>query len=300
MTSSTAPKLESADAPAPAPTQTGANGHRPAVAAFHALSVGYDRGPVLRDLQLKIHKGDFIAVVGPSGTGKTTLLRTLTGQARVYGGSLQLTAPEGQRKLRFGYVPQVEAVDWDFPITVQQVVMLGAWRDRPWMPWNKKATHERAQATLERLGIADLWGRQIRALSGGQQQRVFLARALVGEPDVLLLDEPTSGVDIRTRHEIIHLLVELNRGGSTIMLTTHDLNAVASHVDRLICISEGTIVGDGPPVEVLNPDILRRTFGAEMLVMQHEGSLYVVEANDAPFAFANGATAPAETPKLQP
>lgn len=293
MTSSTAPNAPVAAMPGLVP---GIAGERPLVAAFQSVDVGYDRGPVLRGLELEIHKGEFIAVVGPSGTGKTTLLRTLTGQARVYGGSMSLHPREGQRRLRFGYVPQVEAVDWNFPITVEQVVLLGAWRDRPWLPWNKKATHARAHATLDRLGIADLWGRQIRALSGGQQQRVFLARALVGEPDVLLLDEPTSGVDIRTRHEIIHLLVELNRSGSTIMLTTHDLNAVISHVDRLLCISEGTVVGDGPPVEVLNPDILRRTFGAEMLVMQHEGSLYVVEANDAPFAFANGINSPAATP----
>jgi zinc/manganese transport system ATP-binding protein len=160
-------------------------------------------------------------------------------------------------------------------------VMLGSWRESPWTPWSSKPSREMARATLDRLGIGELRGRHIRALSGGQQQRVFLARALVGKPDVLLLDEPTSGVDIRTRHEVMHLLLELNRAGTTIVLTTHDLNAVSSHATRLLCIADGSIVGDGTPEEVLTPDVLRRTYGAEMLVMRHNGTLYVVEANDS-------------------
>jgi zinc/manganese transport system ATP-binding protein len=269
---------EIAERAAPVPLQ--ANG-RDALATFQDLSVGYDRGPVLRSLSFNVHPGEFIAVVGPSGCGKTTLLRALTGQVKRFGGRLALSGVDSSRRVRFGYVPQVETVDWNFPITVEQVVMLGSWRESPWTPWSSKPSREMARATLDRLGIGELRGRHIRALSGGQQQRVFLARALVGKPDVLLLDEPTSGVDIRTRHEVMHLLLELNRAGTTIVLTTHDLNAVSSHATRLLCIADGSIVGDGTPEEVLTPDVLRRTYGAEMLVMRHNGNLYVVEANDS-------------------
>ena len=179
--------------------------------------------------------------------------------------------------LRLGYVPQVDTVDWNFPITVEQAVLLGRWREMGWRPWPRRRDRELVAHLLERLGIGKLAKRQIRALSGGQQQRTFLARALIGDPDLLLLDEPTSGVDIKTRHEIMHLLGELNRAGTTILLTTHDLNAVATHLPRLVCMGMGEIVADGSPEEVLTPEVLRRTYGAEMLVMRRGRAIYVVE-----------------------
>lgn len=251
------------------------------VATFDDFAIGYDRGAVLRGLSFALAPAEFVAIVGPSGCGKTTMLRALTGQARRYGGTLTVGRNPAGDPLRFGYVPQVETVDWNFPITVEQAVMLGAWRDEPWFAWSSKKARAAVRTTLDRLGIGDLHNRQIRALSGGQQQRVFLARALAGKPDVLLLDEPTSGVDIRTRHEVMHLLMELNQGGTTIILTTHELNAVSSHASRMLCIAGGRIIGDGTPEAVLTPAILRETYGAEMVVMHHNGNLYVVEETDA-------------------
>lgn len=129
---------------------------------------------------------------------------------------------------------------------------------------------------LERLGIADLGGEHIRELSGGQQQRMFIARALVRRPDLLLMDEPTSGVDVGTRHEVLDLLDEPNREGLAIVLTTHDLNGMASHLPYLIALQQRVIAAGAPP-DVIVPDVLERVFGARMEVLMHLGMPVVVD-----------------------
>lgn len=247
------------------------------LAVLESLYVGYESTIALQDVNLEICQGEFIGIVGPSGSGKTTLLRAILGQVRKFSGSMNLIPRPGRDEVRVGYVPQVDIVDWNFPITVEQVVMLGRWREMGWRPWANRRDKQLMHELLDRLNIGHLAKRHIRKLSGGQQQRTFLARALIGDPDLLLLDEPTSGVDIKTRHEVMHLLGELNRAGTTIMMTTHDLNAVATHLPRLICVGEGEIVADGPPEAILTPEILRRTYGAEMLVMRRGRAVYVVE-----------------------
>jgi zinc/manganese transport system ATP-binding protein/zinc transport system ATP-binding protein len=173
-------------------------------------------------------------------------------------------------------VPQLETVDWHFPVTVEEVVMMGlAARSAP-LPWHNAAHRTKAREVMERLGIDHLRGRHIRRLSGGQQQRVFLARALVSEPRLLLLDEPTSGVDIKTRDDILHLLDELNSDGLTIVLTTHELNAVAAHLPWVVCINR-RIIAEGPPERVYTPEILARTYKAEMNIIVHNGITLVAE-----------------------
>ena len=235
------------------------------------VALGYEGVVALRDVDLRIAEGELIGIVGPSGSGKTTLLRAMLGEPELYAGTATVADDT-----RVGYVPQVETVDWNFPITVEQVAMLGSWRTRRWLPWPTRAERSRARVVLAQLGIADLAERPIRALSGGQQQRTFLARALIRSPDLLLLDEPTSGVDIKTRHEILHQLATLNTAGVTVVLTTHDLNGVASHLPRLIALGEQTVLADGPPSEVLQPDILERAYGQPMLVVQSGHETYVL------------------------
>jgi len=247
---------------------------------LRGLTTGYERTATLRDVDLTVRRGEFAGIVGPSGSGKTTLLRAIAGQTRHFGGTLASHPRPGASVLRLGYVPQVDAINWNFPLTVGQAVLLGRWREMGWRPWPRRHDRELLGHILERLGIAHLENRQIRALSGGQQQRTFLARALIGDPDLLLLDEPTSGVDIKTRHEIMHLLGELNLAGTTILMTTHDLNAVATHLPRLVCVGEGAIVADGAPEDVLTPTVLRRTYGADMLVLRRGDAIYVVEHLD--------------------
>lgn len=235
-------------------------------------AVGHTFGehPVLSGVDLDIAPNEMLGIVGPSGSGKTTLLRVLLGAVRPTSGNV--TRRPG---LRVGYVPQVETVNWNFPVTVAEVVLMARVREGRW-PWPSAAEREAAAEMLERLGIGKLGHRHIRELSGGQQQRVFIARALLGRPDVLFLDEPTSGVDVRTRHEVLHLLHVLNDGGLAIVLTTHDLNGMAAHLPQLLCLNV-RVAGRGTPRDVLVPEILERVYGAPMDVLEHAGMMLVVD-----------------------
>jgi ABC-type Mn2+/Zn2+ transport system ATPase subunit len=246
---------------------------------FEGVTCGYDGPPVLRDVDLTIRRGAFVGVVGPSGAGKTTLLRAIVGMVPRVEGRITLagrTVGHGATP-RVGWVPQLETVDWNFPATVREVVLMGRWAEHPWRPWASAEDRDRVDHLLGRLGIAGLAGRHIRELSGGQQQRVFLARALIGEPQVLLLDEPTSGVDLKTRDDILHLLAALNRDGITIVLTTHELNTVAAHLPWVVCVNGG-IVAEGDPDEIFTPAILGRTYGAELRVVRQDGLVLVADA----------------------
>ena len=237
--------------------------------AFRRVTCAYGSERVLVDVDLTIGRAQFIGVVGPSGSGKTTLLRIITGGVRPIAGTVRRTAG-----LRVAYVPQVETVSWNFPVTVDECVLM-ARAGRLW-PWPSRAERAEVAQVLTRLGIEGLQGRHIRELSGGQQQRVFIARALLRRPQLLLLDEPTSGVDVKTRHEVLHLLEELNGDGLSIVLTTHDLNGIAAHLPYLVCLNR-EVVGAGPPHEVLTGEVLERTYGAKMDVLEHGGMPVVVD-----------------------
>jgi len=253
--------------------------HEPAPALeVDRLHCGYEGVPVLEDLTLHIARGAFVGIVGPSGAGKTTFLRALLGAVPRTAGRVRVFGSEvsSGRAPRIGYVPQLETVDWNFPVTVREVVGMGLTVEGRLfsLPWLRQAQRSRIQALLDRLGIGELGDRHIRDLSGGQQQRVFLARALVREPRLLLLDEPTTGVDIKTRHDVLHLLSELNHDGVTVILTTHDLNSVAAHLPQVVCLNR-RIVACGPPASVFTPAILEATYGAEMVVVR-QGELTLI------------------------
>ena len=257
--------------------------HRPdpdatPVVELRGVTAGYNGSQVLKNVDLRVMPGDFVGLLGPSGSGKTTLLRAVLGAAEVQSGEVRVRdAPARGRRNRAGYVPQLETIDWNFPVTVEETVMMGRTMSNAWFPWFRRQEREMARDMMERLGIADLAKRHIRQLSGGQQQRVFLARALVSNPELLLLDEPTSGVDVKTRDDVMHLLHDLNHAGVTIILTTHEINAVAVHLPRIVCLN-GSIVADGPPHRVISPHILREVYGAEMPVIQYHGMTLVAES----------------------
>lgn len=239
---------------------------------------GYGQQTVLSNVNLTVMAGEFVGLLGPSGSGKTTLLKVMMGAMNLLKGEVLVEGfPARRRKPKAGYVPQLETIDWDFPVTVLQVVMMGATMSAPLFPWYKSRDRERAYEMLDRLGIAKLSKRPIRELSGGEQQRVFLARALVSNPRLLLLDEPTAGVDIKTRDDVMHLLHELNHQGVTIVLTTHEINTVAAHLPSVVCLN-GTVLAKGPPSEVFTPEIFKITYDAELPVIQYQGMTLVAES----------------------
>jgi ABC-type Mn2+/Zn2+ transport system ATPase subunit len=250
-----------------------------AVATLEAVTCGYHRQPVFRDVTLTLHAGQLAGLVGPTGSGKTTLLKVLLGLVRPWQGKVRVFGAPVTRsaRVRIGYVPQLETLDWQFPVTAEQVVLMGAYRGMSWLPWCRPAERRAALQLMEQLGLAECAGQHIRELSGGQQQRVFLARALLGKPQLLILDEPTVGVDLKTQHDILHLLDNLSAEGITILLTTHDLNAVAAHLPWLICFNR-SVIAEGPPDLVFTPDILRATYASEMLVLRQRGYLLVANS----------------------
>jgi ABC-type Mn2+/Zn2+ transport system ATPase subunit len=235
------------------------------------VSFGYGAAPVLTDITYTVEPGEFTGIVGPSGSGKTSLLRLLLGTVKP--GAGRLTRAPGTA---VSYVPQLETVNWNFPVTVGECVLMSRRARRP-IPLATRAERLEVAAVLERLGIGELAARHIRELSGGQQQRMFLARALLRGPQLLLLDEPTSGVDVQTRHEVLHLLDELNRqDGLAVVLTTHDLNGIASHLPLLLALQR-RLIASGSPAEVIVPDVLEQVFGARLEVLQHLGMPVVVD-----------------------
>jgi zinc/manganese transport system ATP-binding protein len=238
--------------------------------ALEGVTCVYGDAAVLTNVDLDVRQSAFIGIVGPSGSGKTTLLRAILGMIEPAAGQIHR-----RPGVRVGYVPQVETVNWHFPVTVGECVLMARTGGRRW-PWPSRDERAAVEQVLGRLGIEDLMDRHIRELSGGQQQRVFVARALLGEPDLLVLDEPTSGVDVRTRHEVLHLLGDLHESGVSILLSTHDLNGMAAHLPWLVCL-QGSVIAAGRPRDVLTPAVLERTYGAPMDVLEHSGLPVVVD-----------------------
>jgi ABC-type Mn2+/Zn2+ transport system ATPase subunit len=253
--------------------------HSQPLAVLRDVTCSYGGPVVLWDVSLRIEEGAFVGLVGPSGSGKTSLLRTLLGtmprvqgRVSVMGADVRRGRPTG-----VGYVPQVETVDWSFPVTVGEVVRMGISMSSTWLPWPSAGERKAVDGLLERLGIGGLAGRHIRDLSGGQQQRVFLARALIGKPRLLLLDEPTSGIDIKTRDDVLHLLLDLHEEGLGIVLTTHELNGVAAHLPEVVALN-GTVVAQGSPEEVFTQGTLRLVYGADLTVLHENGMVIIADA----------------------
>ncbi len=237
------------------------------VLAIDGLSAGYGAGWALADVTMQVPAGSLVGVIGPNGSGKSTLLRAILGLVPQRRGAVSLGGvPVDRRRSDVAYVPQRELVDWSFPISAAQVVLMGRY---PRIGPVRRATsldREVVRDALERMGMAGLADRQIGALSGGQQQRVFVARALVQEAAVLLLDEPMTGVDRGTEEAITALMRELRDAGATILHASHDLEGAAD-VSDLLCFVNGRVVAFGPPDETFTPETLHATFGGEVLIV---------------------------------
>lgn len=216
------------------------------------LVVRYDRVVALDGVFLKLPRGTALGIVGPNGSGKSTLLKSVAGLIRPDAGSVRVfgTAPALLPPGAIGYVPQIEEVDFTFPVNVRDVVSMGRYpRLGPFAPF-RAADHRAVEDAIAALDLGAYANRRISDLSGGQQQRVFVARALAQEPELLLLDEPSTGVDAATEDALLHVVRGLVDGGMPVMMTTHDLDRAADWFDRLIVVDR-RILADGDPADVL-------------------------------------------------
>ncbi|MFQ5853351.1 MAG: metal ABC transporter ATP-binding protein [Candidatus Binatia bacterium] len=248
------------------------------VVEFSHVTSGYGNSVAIQDVSLRIWPGQFVAVVGPNGGGKTTLLRTILGTIRPLHGKLAVRGqPLDEKALeKIGYVPQLETIDWSFPITAEEVILMGLFRKNQWFRRMREEDREKLEKVMDRLNLSGLGKRHIRELSGGQQQAVFLGRALLGDPDLILLDEPTAGLDIRSRDDVIHFLHEINHQGVAIVITAHDLNWVAAHLPWVVCLN-CRIIAQGQPQEVFISPVLRETYRGEVVVFQRDGMIMIGE-----------------------
>lgn len=242
------------------------------VIVLRAVDAGYPGEPVLHDITLAIAAGSLVSLVGPNGAGKSTLLKVIAGLLPPLAGEVRVLAADPRSiRPRLAYVPQRTAVDWHFPLTVRQVVMMGR---QGWIGIGRCASpNDRAvvEAALGQTGLTELGERQIGRLSGGQQQRAFLARALAQEAEVLLLDEPFSGVDAVTEEMVVDLLEQLRAAGKTIMVSTHDLGRALAPFDHILMLNHH-VMAYGAPSEVFTAEALRRTYGRRLVVLpQGEG-----------------------------
>ena len=235
---------------------------------LRGVTAGYADHPVLDDVDLTIPTGSLVGVIGPNGAGKSTLLKAILDMTPEMSGSVTLGGrPIDEQRDHIAYVPQREAVDWTFPITAAETVMMGRYRRIGWIRRPGAADRRAAHEALARVRLEEIADEQIGELSGGQQQRVFLARALVQEASVLLLDEPMTGVDQATEQLVIGLLRELRDEGTTILQATHDLES-ASEISDQLCFVNGRVVAFGPPSETFTPEVLHATFGGELLIVR--------------------------------
>ncbi len=228
------------------------------------LTVAYRDEPVLWDVDLQVPEGVLMAIVGPNGAGKTTLIKSILGLLPVAAGRVEVLGQTlAERRRDVAYVPQRGSVDWDFPTSVLDVVLMGRYGALGWIRRPGKADRQLALDALDQVGMADFAGRQIAQLSGGQQQRVFLARALVQDARVYLMDEPFQGVDATTERAIVALLQRLREEGKTVLVVHHDLQTVPEYFDWVLLLNVRRIAA-GPVAEVFTDVHLRTAYGGRV------------------------------------
>lgn len=238
------------------------------LAAEYALSVDgvtvtYRHKPVLRNVSLHVRTGQLAAIVGPNGAGKSTLLKAVLGLAPLDNGQVRvLGRPLDEMRQHIAYVPQTDTADWDFPISVREVVLMGRYGRLGWFGRPGAADHAAVTRSLETVGMLEFADRHVRALSGGQQQRVFLARALAQEAGVMLLDEPFAGVDARTEAALFELMDRFAGEGKTLVVVNHNLQVL--HRFNLVLLLNQRVIACGPPGEIVTAENLQLTYGGRM------------------------------------
>jgi len=229
------------------------------------LNINYGKTPILWDLTFQIPEGRLVGIIGPNGAGKSTLLKAALGLIKPLSGKISI-------KKQVAYVPQRESVDWDFPITAEEVVLMGRYGRLGLFGRLRLADREAAKVALEQVGMSAYADRQISQLSGGQQQRLFIARALVQNADIFLLDEPFVGVDLATEKAIMALLRRQKEAGKTILIVHHDLPSVEEYFDWALLLNT-RLLACGPIKEVFTRDNLAKAFGKSQLLFDEAAEL---------------------------
>jgi manganese/iron transport system ATP-binding protein len=240
------------------------------------LYVRYDGLPALEQVDFSLEGGEFVAVVGPNGAGKSTLFKTIVGVIPPSSGSVTLGGHAPTGHICISYLPQRSDVDWGFPVTVKDVVMMGRVGKIGLFRNPGKADWEVVKDSLAQVNMADLADRQISELSGGQQQRVFIAQALAQEAELLLMDEPLAGLDVPSQEEFYRLLKLLRARGVTLLVATHDLGLAAAHFDKVMLLN-GKLMGFGSPKEVFTEAQLIKAYGSHLHLVQTENGVVFVE-----------------------
>jgi len=230
----------------------------PPILIVENLTVSYDGSLALDSVSLSINAGERVAVVGPNGAGKSTLFKAMVGLLRPKSGSVRTHGAA------LGYVTQRSVVDWSFPVTVHDVVMMGRIGKMGWLRWQRPRDRDIVRRALAQVGMLELANRQIGELSGGQQQRVFIARALAQEATILLMDEPFAGVDTPSQEAILEILDRLRERGVTVLVSTHDLTLAVERFDRLALVNR-RLIAYGPARQTITPETLAAAYGGKAL-----------------------------------
>jgi manganese/zinc/iron transport system ATP- binding protein len=237
------------------------------------LTISYQKKPAIRGIELKIPSGQIVGIIGPNGAGKSTLLKGILGLVPKDNGVVLVNGSSIENYLKtISYIPQKESLDWDFPVVVYDVVMMGRFPHLSLIGRPGKTDNEKVINALEKVDMLEFKDRQIRFLSGGQQQRVFLARSLAQEADILLLDEPFVGVDAATERAIFQLMRNLKNEGKTILVVHHDLAKVQEYFDYVVMINQ-RLIAFGPTREVFIPEYLDKTYGGRLTILQKSEQL---------------------------
>jgi len=244
---------------------------KPILLAEH-VSARYDGRVVLEDISFHLHTGERVAVVGPNGAGKSTLFKVIAGVMPLTSGKLDIYGADPSGHICIGYVPQRSQVDWNFPVTVADVVMMGRAGKLGILRWPGRPDWKKVRQSLIDVGLEDLAGRQISELSGGQQQRMFIARTLAQEAELLLMDEPLTGLDLNSQQAIFDILETLRQHRVTVMVATHDLDQAAEHFDRVMLLNR-RMLGFGQPAEVFTSDRLVAAYGGHLRLLHVESDV---------------------------
>lgn len=235
--------------------------------SLRGVGCGYGGTFRLEDVSLELEPGSVMALIGPNGSGKSTLLKTIAGVNALRAGTMSLSGGAlRERAAEIAFVPQREDVNWGFPVTAADVVLMGRYRRIGWVRRPGKPDRELAAAALARMGLAGREHQHISEFSGGQQQRIFLARAMVQEPALVLLDEPFTGIDAENRAVLHAVIQEFAAAGVSVLVATHDLEEAADTCSHVLALN-GRVVAFGRSAEVLTRDVLRQTFGGQVAIL---------------------------------